>query len=82
MLRKDNDLERIASEMKSAMSTVISGSGLSLEKIGIAPVKDYTDKNGMLTIDEDKLTTALEENGGDVKDLFTRLASVQIKVEH
>ncbi|WP_236896241.1 flagellar filament capping protein FliD [Clostridium beijerinckii] len=75
LLRKDNDLERIASEMKSAMSTVISGSGLSLEKIGIAPVKDYTDKNGMLTIDEDKLTTALEENGGDVKDLFTRLAS-------
>lgn len=75
LLRKDSDLERIASEMKSAMSTVISGSGLSLEKIGISPVKNYADKNGMLTVDEDKLTKALEESGGDVRDLFTRAAS-------
>jgi flagellar hook-associated protein 2 len=75
LLRKDNDLERIAREMKSAMATVMSGSGLSLEKIGISPVKNYTDKNGMLTINEDKLTTALQENGGDVKDLFMRKAS-------
>ncbi len=75
LLRKDSDLQRVVSEMKSAMSTVISGSGLSLEKIGISPVKDYTDKNGMLTVDEDKLTQALEDNGGDVKDLFTRVAS-------
>ncbi|WP_271811945.1 flagellar filament capping protein FliD [Clostridium beijerinckii] len=75
LLRKDSDLERIASEMKSAMSTVTSGSGLSLEKIGISPVKNYADKNGMLTVDEDKLTKALEESGGDVRDLFTRAAS-------
>lgn len=61
--------------MKSAISTVVSGSGLSLEKIGITPVKDYTDKNGMLTVNEDKLTQALEDNGGDVKDLFIRAAS-------
>lgn len=75
LLRKDSDLERIVREMKNAMSTVVSGSGLSLEKIGISPVKDYTDKNGMLTVDEDKLTQALEESGGDVRDLFTRAAS-------
>jgi flagellar hook-associated protein 2 len=75
LLRKDFDLEKIANEMKSAMATVVSGSGLSLEKIGISPVKNYTDKNGMLTIDESKLTTALEDNGGDVRDLFTRASS-------
>ncbi|MBE6086952.1 MAG: hypothetical protein E7206_02635 [Clostridium beijerinckii] len=75
LLRKDSDLERIVSEMKSAMSTVISGSGLSLEKIGISPVKDYTSKNGMLTVDEDKLTKALENNAGDVKDLFMRAST-------
>lgn len=75
LLRKDSDLQRIVSEMKSAISTVVSGSGLSLEKIGITPVKDYTDKNGMLTVNEDKLTQALEDNGGDVKDLFIRAAS-------
>jgi len=60
LLRKDSDLQRIAREMKSAMSTVISGSGLYLEKIGITPVKDYAEKNGMLTVDESKLTTALQ----------------------
>lgn len=75
LLRKDSDLERIASEMKSAMSTVMSGSGLYLEGIGIKPVKDYTDKNGMFTVDEDKLTQALEEDPGNVKDLFTRSES-------
>ena len=32
LLRKDSDLERIASAMKSAMSSVMSGSGLYLEK--------------------------------------------------
>ncbi|BCZ48629.1 hypothetical protein psyc5s11_46960 [Clostridium gelidum] len=75
LLRKDDDLQRITSEMKNAMSSVMSGSGLSLEKIGIAPIKNYTDKNGMLSIDESKLTTALEANSGDVQDLFKRAAS-------
>lgn len=75
LLRKDNDLQRIVSSMKSAMTTVISGSGMHLEAIGISPVKNYAEKNGMLTIDEDKLTKALQENAGNVKDLFTRVAS-------
>lgn len=79
LLRRDSDLERIANAMKSAMSSVMSGSGSYLEQIGIAPVKDYTDKNGMFTINEDKLTKALEENATNVKDLFTRDASTTDK---
>jgi len=79
LLRKDNDLQRIVSEMKSSISTVMSGSGLSLEKIGISPIKNYADKNGILTIDESKLTKALQENAGDVKDLFTRAATTTDK---
>jgi flagellar hook-associated protein 2 len=75
LIRKDNDLERITNAMKSAMSSVMSGSGLYLEKIGISPVQDYAEKNGMYTIDEDKLTQGLEENAGNIKDLFTRAAS-------
>jgi len=75
LLRKDSDLERITNAMKSAMSSVMSGSGSYLESIGITPVKDYTDKNGMFTVDESKLTQALEENAGNVKDLFTRESS-------
>lgn len=72
LLKGDSDLERIAREMKSAMSTVMSGSGLYLEKIGINPVDNYAEKNGMFTVDEDKLTNALEENAGNIKDLFTK----------
>lgn len=79
LLRRDSDLERVTSAMKSAMSSVMSGSGLYLEKIGINPVKDYTDKNGMFTIDESKLTKALEENAGNVKDLLTRSANAGTK---
>lgn len=79
LLRKDSDLQRITSAMKSAMSSVMSGSGSYLQSIGINPVKDYTDKNGMFTIDEGKLTTALEDNAGSVKDLFTRATSTTDK---
>lgn len=79
LLHNDSDLERIASTMKSAMSSVMSGSGLYLEKIGIAPVADYAEKNGTYTIDEDKLTQALQDNAGDIKDMFTRAASTTNK---
>jgi flagellar hook-associated protein 2 len=75
LLRNDSDLERIAASMKSTMSSVMSGSGLYLEKIGIEPVQDYADKNGTYTVDESKLTQALQDNAGDIKDLFTRSAS-------
>ncbi|RQN12314.1 hypothetical protein EHW71_03595 [Clostridium butyricum] len=75
LIRKDSDLERITNAMKRAMSSVMSGSGLCLEKIGIKPVENYAEKNGTYTINEDTLTQALEENSGNVKDLFTRSAS-------
>ena len=75
LIRKDMDLERITTAMKSAMSTVISGSGLTLESIGIKPVANYAEKNGMFTVDEATLTQALEKNAGNIKDLFTRAAS-------
>lgn len=75
LLKNDSDLKRIQSAMKSAMSSMMSGTGLTLESIGIKPVDNYTTKNGTFTIDEAKLTKALQENGANVKDLFTRSAS-------
>ncbi|MCI1477734.1 MAG: flagellar filament capping protein FliD [Clostridium beijerinckii] len=74
LLRKDSYLESLTSSMKSAMRTM-SDSGLDLEEMGITPVKDYTDKNGMFTIDEDKLTKALEANPEKVKDLFLKAST-------
>lgn len=71
LLSRDSDLVRIRNAMKNAMSSVISSSGLSLEKIGITPSSDYSgNKNGTYTIDEDKLLSALEDNSEDVMKLF------------
>lgn len=79
LLHGDSDLQRIASAMKSTMASVMSGSGLYLEKIGIEPVKDYAEKNGTYTVDEDKLTRALQDNAGEIKEMFTRAASTTDK---
>ena len=75
LLRSDSDLRRIQSSMRSAMSSLMSGTGLTLKDIGIKPVDNFTTKNGMYEVDESKLTSALENNAAGVKDLLTRTAS-------
>lgn len=73
-LSRDNDLSRIVNSLKSAMSSTVSGVGAVLEKIGITPVTDYrSTKKGTFTIDESKLTTALEVNSEDVMNLFIKI---------
>ena len=70
-LYKDSDLTRITNSLKSAMRTMVSGTGLTLEKIGIAPVADYGGPlNGTFIIDETKLSKALETNLDDIKNMF------------
>lgn len=70
-LYRDSDLSRISNALKATMRSVMKESGLSLEKIGITPVKDYSGiKNGTFTIDEDVLKEAIEENSEDVMKLF------------
>ncbi|MDC4240958.1 flagellar filament capping protein FliD [Clostridium tertium] len=72
-LRRDNDLTRISNSLKQAMRSLVDGSGLNLERIGIAPVADYQGvKNGTFTIDETKLTKALEESSEEVMNLFIK----------
>ncbi|NFR86495.1 MULTISPECIES: flagellar filament capping protein FliD [unclassified Clostridium] len=81
-LNKDTDLTRIANSMKETMRTFMNDSGLNLEKIGINPVKDYSGtKNGTFTIDEDKLTKALEENTEDVMNLFIKSAPTKEELD-
>lgn len=70
-LYKDSDVSRIANSMKSAMRGLVSGVDGNLEKFGIKPVSDYQGtKNGTYTIDETKLTEALENNSEEVMKLF------------
>ena len=71
-LSRDSDLSRIINSLKSAMTTMVDGIDINLEDIGIKPVSDYGGvKNGTFTIDEDKLTAALEEDPNKVMRLFT-----------
>lgn len=71
-LSRDSDLSRIINSLKSAMTTMVDGIDINLEDIGVKPVSDYGGvKNGTFTIDEDKLTTALEEDPDKVMRLFT-----------
>lgn len=70
-LSRDSDLMRISNGMKTATKSMFSGSLSFLEKVGINPVADYSGtKNGTFTIDEDKLTSALENNAEDIMKLF------------
>lgn len=71
-LSRDSDLSRIINSLKSAMTTMVDGIDINLEDIGIKPVSDYGGvKNGTFTIDENKLTAALEEDPNKVMRLFT-----------
>lgn len=71
-LSRDSDLSRIINSLKSAMTTMVDGIDINLEDIGIKPISDYGGvKNGTFTIDEDKLTSALEEDTDKVMRLFT-----------
>lgn len=73
ILKGDSDLKRIQNSLKGAMGTFVEGAGITLEQIGIKPVSSYgTTKDGTFTIDEDKLTAALENNIDDVVNLFTK----------
>ncbi len=71
-LYKDSDISRIANSMKSAMRGLVNGVNGSMEKFGIKPVSDYQGtKNGTFSIDELKLTEALENRTEDVMKFFT-----------
>jgi flagellar hook-associated protein 2 len=72
LLRRDSTLSGLVNNMRLHMSsTVDNGSKYnSLAAIGIES-KSYTDK-GKLTVDEDKLRKALQEDPEAVRNLFTQ----------
>lgn len=74
LLHRDTMLTSILTQMKSALNTQVSGCSLSLENIGISPVKDYGSKNGTYTVDEETLVAALEENPEEVMKLFNNVS--------
>ncbi|ERK31633.1 flagellar cap protein FliD [Clostridium intestinale URNW] len=73
LLKRDNDLTGITSQLRSAFYDSIKGTNLNIKSLGIDFSNDV-EKAGQLVIDEDKLSKALAENSEDVVKLFTQSA--------
>lgn len=83
VLLRDATLTSGLNEMRRALSTVLSGSGVNaafdtFSEIGIGgpPAgKNAYQENGKLYIDESKLRAAIRNNGADVQKLFTAFSN-------
>lgn len=74
-LKGDSDLRRIVNSLKQGMKTMVSGTGLTLEDIGIESVQDYGGtKDGTFKINEDTLKKAIEDDTEGVMKLFMQSA--------
>lgn len=70
LLRNDTILQQIQQNMRVALMDAVEGVELTLSSIGISSTS-YQDK-GKLTIDEDKLKTALRERPDQVRELLIK----------
>jgi flagellar hook-associated protein 2 len=73
LLKRDNDLTSITSQLRSAFYDSIKGTSLNIKSLGIDFSNDI-EKAGQIVIDEEKLSTALSENSEEVVKLFAQTA--------
>lgn len=79
-LRGDSDLQRVRDSLVDSMTSMVSGAGITLNDIGISLVQSYgTTKDGTFSIDEEKLTKALEDKTEEVANLFTQKGDTMSK---
>ncbi len=69
LLKGDNVLRGITSKMQSLMYSSATSGGISLYNMGISSA-GYAE-NGKLKIDDEKLESALETRGSEIKELFS-----------
>ncbi len=68
LLYQDSNINKLISELRTAMSKSVDGFNLSAMGINVSSnLSDY----GQLTIDEDKLDAALESYGDQITEFFT-----------
>lgn len=68
LLQNDRMLQGLAQKLRQALTDAVDGAGLTLRDIGISSTS-YSDR-GKLTINEEKLKTALETKGDQVATLL------------
>lgn len=73
ILRRDSYLSGILTQMRQAIYDTVKGAGISITEVGITTTSNYYD-GGKLTIDENKLKTALQDRGDLVQKLFTQIS--------
>ncbi len=78
LLSRDNNLTNMLSQMRQAIYETVEGAGLSISDIGISTTSNYRD-GGKLTLDEEKLKSALETRSDQVYKLFTQSSDVTSK---
>lgn len=69
MLYGDSKMNRVLSDLRSAMGGTTDTSSLTLAQIGISPA--YMDTSGKLVMDEDKFKQKLMEDPKEVASLFS-----------
>lgn len=73
-LSGDDELTSLQSEMRTAFSDSIKGSGLTMASLGLSTSDDYT-QGGTLTLDTTKLTAALQKNPNAVINVLTQTST-------
>ena len=71
ILRHNSDLESLVSNLKNAFFSAAGGTGKAAASIGISTGSYYSTDKGLLVLDSDALTDALESNPDEVISLFT-----------
>lgn len=75
MLYNDNGIRSLLGEVRSIFSQLESSTGIKFSDIGITTGTYQQSPNGQLVINEQKLKDAIEKNGTDVANLFTKKVS-------
>lgn len=77
LLFGDSNIRKLLTNMRSALNSIETESGLSLKDIGISTGNYFTSsKIGELEIDENKLRSAIKNNSDEVVSLFSGTSGI------
>jgi flagellar hook-associated protein 2 len=71
ILSGNSDIEKLISTLKKTFYSAVGGTGENLTSIGITTAGYFDDNSGLLIINEEALTAALEKNPEGVVAMFT-----------
>lgn len=74
LMANDSTLNSMLTDMRKSFYTPVNGNGLTMADIGLSTSNDYT-QGGKLTLDVNKLTSALQKDPQKVIDLFTQAST-------